>query len=206
MAAILYGIVDLAQLDDPSKLLEVTRAILRGGAGYVQLRDQKSSSKEIYERALAMAPLCREAGVPFIVNDRLDIALASKADGVHLGPGDLPVAAAREILGPEFIIGASAGTLERAQELEAAGADYLGVGALFEARPSKADASAPKGVAIISEISQKVEIPIIGIGGINQKNARSVIDAGAAGVAVIRALMQAADPEAAARQFGELLG
>lgn len=205
MNATVYAIIDPAQLEDEAKFLEVTRAVLNGGAGYVQLRDRSSTSREVFERARAMAPICREADVPFIVNDRLDIALASEADGVHLGPDDVPISAARQVVGPDFIIGASAGTLERALSVEAAGADYLGVGAIFEARPSKADASAPRGVQIISEIAQKIEIPIIGIGGIDHENARSVIDAGAQGVAVIRALLKAADPEEAARRLCELI-
>ncbi len=191
----LYAIVDPAGADD---LLGFTAAVVRGGAAVVQLRDKSKSVGQIYERAVAMQAVCRELGAIFIVNDRLDVALACGADGVHLGPEDLPVKAARAVVPEGFIIGGSAGTVERARQLEAGGADYLGVGAVFEARASKPDASAPRGPAVITSVVDAVEIPVVGIGGIGLENAAEVIDAGAAGVAVIRALSDADDPQAAA--------
>lgn len=197
----LYAIIDPSQLHGDAEVVEVTRAVLGGGACIIQLRDKVSTSRQLYGRACELAEICRQFDVPFIVNNRLDIAFACGADGVHLGPEDLPVEAARRVAGPGFIIGGSAGTVERAVELEKAGATYLGVGALFEARQSKPDASPPRGVKIIADVAQAVEIPIVGIGGINLKNARQVTEQGASGVAVISALMQADDPEAAAQKF-----
>ena len=194
----LYAIIDPSKTDDLEK---TTRAILRGGASLIQLRAKASSTREVLAKARLVGAICGEYDVPFIVNDRLDVALACGADGVHLGPDDLPVEAAREIVGDDFVIGASAGTPEAARQKAEAGADYLGSGAVFEARPSKADASAPRGPQALAAIVETVDIPVYGIGGINAENAAQVMDAGAAGVAVIRALLDADDPEAAARHL-----
>ena len=205
----LYAIVDPTRIfggtEDIGRVEEVTRAILRGGASVVQLRDKESPSRKKYRLACALAPVCAEFGVPFIVNDRLDVALASGADGVHLGPEDVPVAAARAVAGDDFIIGGSAGTVEAARRLQSEGADYLGVGAIFEARASKPDASPPRGPQVISQVVEAVDIPVIAIGGIDERNAAEPMEYGASGVAVIRALMGAEDPEEAARRLvGEI--
>lgn len=198
----LYAIVDPSRTRD---IETFCRAVLRGGASMIQLRDKSGQGAEIFDRACRLAPICSDFGVPFIVNDRLDVALAASADGVHLGPGDLPIDAARRVAGRDFIIGGSAGTPERARRLEEAGADYLGVGAIFEARPSKSDASAPRGPEAIAQIVEVVDIGVYGIGGITVENAPSVVARGAAGVAVIRALVEEEEPEQAARRFCEVL-
>jgi thiamine-phosphate pyrophosphorylase len=184
---------------------EQARAALAGGAGLIQLRDKTAATRRLYEAALAIRGLTRSAGALLIVNDRLDIALAADADGLHVGPGDLPVSVARRLLRPGMILGASAGTPAEAIAAERDGADYLGVGAVYEARGSKADAGAPVGPERVREIRAAVRIPIVGIGGIKADNAGAVIAAGADGVAVITGVVAARDIEAAAARFAEAI-
>jgi thiamine-phosphate pyrophosphorylase len=182
---------------------EQTRAALAGGAGVVQLRDKTALTRRLYEAAVAMRELCRAAGALLIINDRLDVALAAGADGLHVGPDDLPVAVARRLLAPGMVLGASAGTVEEAVAAERDGADYLGTGAVYEARGSKADAGPPVGPARVAEVCRAVRIPVVGIGGIKAENAAAVIAAGAAGVAVITGVVAAPDIAAAARRVVE---
>lgn len=179
----------------------LTEAVLCGGGSVVQLRDKRSTARQTLELARRIRSICADFDVPFIVNDRVDIALASGADGVHLGPDDVPVKAARQMVDQNFVIGGSAGTVEAARRLEAEGADYLGVGAIYEARQSKPDASPPRGPEAIAAVVEAVDIPVVAIGGIDATNAREPIEYGARGVAVIRALSEADDPESAARQL-----
>lgn len=184
---------------------EQARAALDGGAGLIQLRDKTASSRRLYDAAVAIREMTRPAGALLIVNDRLDIALAADADGLHVGPDDLPVSVARRLLRPGMILGASSGTVEEAVAAEQEGADYLGVGAVYEARGSKADAGAPVGPERVGAIRQVVQIPIVGIGGIKVENAAPVIAAGADGVAVITGVVAAPDIQAAASRFVELI-
>ena len=180
---------------------EQTRAALAGGAGVIQLRDKAASTLRLYQAACAMRELTRPAGALLIINDRLDIALAAEADGLHVGPDDLPVAVARKHLRPGMVLGASAGTVEEAITAERDGADYLGVGAVYEARGSKADAGPPGGPERVARVRAAVRIPIVGIGGIKAENAAPVIAAGADGVAVITGVVAAPDIATAARRF-----
>jgi thiamine-phosphate diphosphorylase len=184
---------------------EQARAALDGGAGLIQLRDKAASSRRLYEAAVAIREMTQAAGALLIVNDRLDIALAADADGLHVGPDDLPVSVARRLLRPGMILGASSGTVEEAIAAEQDGADYLGVGAVYEARGSKADAGAPVGPERVGAIRQSVQIPIVGIGGIKVENAAPVIAAGADGVAVITGVVAAPDIRASASRFVELI-
>ncbi len=179
--------------------LQIAEAAIRGGADVVQLRDKGASGGRLYEVALRLRKLTRESGVPFIVNDRLDVALAADADGVHVGRQDLPASAARKILGPGMILGVSAETVEEAVAAEKDGADYLGVGPVFEARGTKADAGEPLGLELIANIRRRCRLPIVAIGGINAENARKVREAGADAAAVISAIAWADDMEKAAR-------
>jgi thiamine-phosphate pyrophosphorylase len=179
---------------------EQARAALAGGARVIQLRDKQATSRRLYEAAVAMRRLAHEVGALLIVNDRVDIALAADADGVHVGPDDLPVAAVRRLM-PGRIVGASAGTVEEALAAERDGADYLGVGAVYEARGSKADAGAPVGPERVAAIRAAVGLPIVGIGGIKTANAAPVIAAGADGVAVITGVVAAPDIAQAAREI-----
>lgn len=185
-------------------LAELARQALAGGANAIQLRDKLADGRTLYQEALALRELCRQAKVPLIINDRLDVALAVEADGVHLGQDDLPSEVARRLLGPEKLLGVSAETVVQAQVATAAGASYLGVGDLFGTR-SKPDAGPPVGLARLTEIARSVAIPVVGIGGITRENAASVIAAGASGVAVISAVLGASDPTAAARELAMIV-
>ncbi len=182
---------------------EQARAAVDGGAGLIQLRDKTASTQRLFEAARAIREITRAAGALLIINDRLDVALAADADGLHVGPDDLPVSVARRLLRPGMILGASAGTVEEAVAAERDGADYLGVGAVYEARGSKADAGPPVGPERVGAIRQAVQIPIVGIGGIKVENAAPVIAAGADGVAVITGVVAAKDIGAAASRFVE---
>lgn len=184
---------------------EQTRAALAGGAGVIQLRDKEASTRRLFEAARAMRDLTRAAGAILIVNDRLDIALAAEADGLHVGPDDLPVAVARRLLRPGMILGASAGTAREAIAAQEAGADYLGTGAVYEARGSKADAGAPVGPERVRVVCAAVRIPVVGIGGIKAENAAPVIAAGADGIAIITGVVAAPDIAAAARRVVEVV-
>jgi thiamine-phosphate pyrophosphorylase len=147
--------------------------------------------------AQALASLCREAGVPFITNDHVDVALAVEADGVHVGQQDLPINVVRRLVGPEMIIGASTNSVNEARRAEADGADYVSVGRLFETG-SKED-TRPASADTIREVKAAVSLPVCAIGGINESNIDEVIAAGADMVAVISAVCSAPDPRATAR-------
>jgi len=185
--------------------LEIAAAAVRGGADVIQLRDKEASGGRLFEIAVALRELIRGTGIPLIVNDRLDVAMAAGADGVHLGQEDLPADAARRILGPGKILGVSAETPAEARRAEAAGADYLGVGPVFEARGSKPDAGAPQGLDQIVRIRAETRLPIVAIGGIRPDNARRVREAGADAVAVISAIVSAEDVEEATRRMKRTL-
>jgi thiamine-phosphate pyrophosphorylase len=181
-------------------LLDLVRAALRGGATVVQLRMKHGSTREMLALGQELREVTRLAGVPLIVNDRLDVALALEAEGVHLGQEDLPARLARPLIGPNRLLGVSVETVEQAEQAWRDGADYLGVGDLF-GTPSKPDAGPPIGLEALRAIARAVPLPIVGIGGVTLENAGAVIDAGAAGVAVISAVIGAADPEQAARDL-----
>lgn len=177
---------------------DVVRAALRGGAPAIQLRMKDASAREMADAARALLAETRAAGALLFINDRVDVALAAGADGAHVGQDDLPVAAARTIAPPGFLLGVSAETAELARAAQADGADYVGVGPVY-ATGSKADAGDAVGAERIAQVAAAVRIPVVGIGGITIDNAPPVIRAGAAGVAVISAVMRAPDPEAAVR-------
>ncbi len=185
--------------------VEIAEAAIRGGADVIQLRDKTASGGTLYRVALALRALTREAKVPLIVNDRLDIALAVDADGVHLGQKDLPAPVARRIMGHSRILGVSAETMEEALLAEKDGADYLGVGPVFEARKTKADAGEPLGLERIARVRKHCRLPIVAIGGIDAQNARQVREAGADCAAVISAIVGADDIARAAEQMKSLL-
>jgi thiamine-phosphate diphosphorylase len=196
----LYVILDPRALPDDRDLCETARATLAGGAGILQLRDKESGGERLVERSRRLQEICEEHGAAFVVNDRLDVALAAGADGVHLGPGDVPVEEARRVA-PELMIGGSAGTVDRAGQLVEQGVDYLGSGAVYDAEPSKPDASDPRGPEAVGRVASSVDVPVVGIGGITAENAGAVVQAGADGVAVIRAVVGRTDAERAARRL-----
>ena len=172
----------------PLRLEEQARQALAGGATALQLRDKEADGGELFAEARRMLRLCRELGVPLFVNDRLDIALACGADGVHLGQGDLPVAEARRLAPRPFIIGASARTPEDAERAVRDGADYLGVGAVFPTG-SKEDAQVI-GLDGIRAITRAAAVPVVAIGGVSLDNLGEVMACGADGVAVISAAVR----------------
>ncbi len=200
---LLYVITD-AELSRGRSHLEVAKAALDGGATAIQLRDKKSQAASLVETGLELRLLTYRYGALLIVNDRLDVALAVEADGVHLGLEDLPLPFARRLLGPEKILGATARTPEQAVKAQSEGANYVGSGPVFATR-TKSDTGPVMGPAGLARICDSVDIPVIGIGGIKHDNARAVLKAGAAGVAVVSAVVAAADITAATREMKRLL-
>jgi thiamine-phosphate pyrophosphorylase len=179
---------------------EVVAAAVRGGVTLVQLREKTRPDAEIVELARALKGLLGPLDVPLIVNDRVEVARAAGADGVHLGQDDLDATRARAILGPDRLIGVSAGTAAEAARVDKTSADYVGIGSLY-ATPTKPDAGAPIGVAGLSALAAALApLPAVAIGGIGAGNAAQVMASGAAdGIAVVSAICGAEDPEAAAR-------
>ena len=193
----LYVVLD-PRLTAGRPLMDVARAALRGGTTVLQLRDKEASPRELLDFAEALSALAHAAGARFVINDHVDIAAAVSGVGVHLGPDDLAVAAARALLGPEAFIGFSAGTPAEARDAARAGVDYLGTGAVY-GTSSKADAGAPIGVDGLECVVRATRVPVVAIGGVAPGRAAPCIVAGAVGVAVITAVTLAADVEGAAR-------
>lgn len=183
--------------DTPDEVLRKTAAALEGGVTAVQLRVKSWTGRECYNTALALKDLCHAHSAALLVNDRLDIALAAGADGVHLGQKDLPVGAARQIAGPDFIIGGTARTPELAREAQRLGADYIGCGAAFgTATKDDAVVIGPEG---IKEVLAAVEIPSVAIGGIELANVSRLAGCRCSGISLSGAVMRAADPREAAK-------
>lgn len=183
-------------------VLDVCRKAMAAGVGFLQLRDKTASTRNLVEQAKALTRLSNHHHALFVVNDRVDVALASGAHGVHLGADDMPVATARRLMGPEALIGASVRTPEEAVAAWNDGADYLAANIVFHT-PTKPDPREPLGLSGVTLLAGATPLPLVAIGGINITNARSVIDAGAAGIAVVSAIMSAPDPALAARQLGD---
>ncbi len=176
---------------------------LEGGVTVIQIREKKLSTKEFIEEALKIKEIAKRKGVPTIINDRVDIALAVDADGIHLGNEDMPIEMARKIMGKK-IIGASAHSVEEAMDKERKGANYIAVSPVFFT-PTKPDAGTPLGREGIRKIKEAVKIPVIAIGGINKNNVVEVIKSGADGVAVVSAIVCSEDPEKTAREMRDLI-
>lgn len=193
----LHVITD-TELQDRYSHVELAEMAISGGADTIQFRQKGGSTRKMIETARDMQHLCASAGVPFIVNDRLDVAMAADSDGVHLGQDDFPIPSARKILGQKKIIGGSAVTLEEAQKCLVEGADYVGFGPVFPTT-SKTDAGPVTGLDLMKEVIDKVSLPLIAIGGVNEENTAEVIRAGAHGIAVISAVCCRKDPELATR-------
>lgn len=180
--------------------VELAGLAIAGGADTIQFREKSGSTRELIRLATAMQALCRAAGVVFIVNDRVDVAIACGADGVHLGQDDFSIPLARKLLGKGAIIGGSASTLEEARTCLADGADYIGFGPVFPTG-SKADAGPVSGLEILREVVETIPLPIVAIGGITTENTPLVMKAGAHGIAVISAVCCQTDPTGAARSL-----
>jgi thiamine-phosphate pyrophosphorylase len=180
-------------------LVELLALALAGGSRMIQLREKEWPSGRVLPLAEKLRAACAAAGATFIVNDRVDLALAVGADGVHLGQDDLPARAARPLLRPGMILGISTHSVEQARAAQADGADYVAVGSMF-ATTSKADFQLV-GPDLMRKLRGEIRVPLVGIGGITPDNVSEVIQAGADGVAVISAVCAAPDPKAAAARF-----
>ena len=187
------------ELMSTDTLEEAVEEAILGGVTMVQLREKNCSSKEFYETALRIKKITDTYGLPLLINDRVDIALAVDADGVHVGQSDLPVSVARKILGKDKIIGVSARNVAQAQEAEQNGADYLGVGAMY-ATGTKKDAKVTSREELL-KIREAVKIPIVVIGGINQKTLSNFKGIGINGLPVVSAVIAAKDIKAAAAEM-----
>jgi thiamine-phosphate pyrophosphorylase len=198
----LYVIIDTAFLKGRSHL-DVAGQVIRGGAKVIQLRDKEHGIRDFLTEAEELKELCSENDVLFIVNDSLEVALAVGADGLHLGRDDLPVGTARRLLPIDKIIGVSARRIGEARKAKAAGADYLGVGAMYAtATKAAAEVVGPGG---INKIKSAVDMPVVAIGGISESNLGEVMKTGAAAAAVISAVMGAVDIEKATRRLVEII-
>jgi thiamine-phosphate pyrophosphorylase len=192
-----------ARIAAPRPVDDVVRAALEAGAPAIQLRDKTATAAELYQHALHLVTLTRQHGALLFVNDRLDVALAAGADGVHLGPHDLPVPAVRQATRrrgrPDLILGYSTDDPDRARQAALDGADYIGCGAVFGTTSKKEVGDERIGTDRLAEVARAVHIPVVGIGGITQDNIHRVRAAGVAGAAVIGAVMAADDVTAAVR-------
>lgn len=184
---------------------QLAEMAIRGGAGLIQFRQKTGTMRELIAAAAPARAACRRAGVPFLVNDRVDLAIAVDADGVHLGWDDFPIDLARRLLGPHRIIGASAGDENEARLGHDLGADYLGSGPIY-ATSSKPDAGAAAGPDLIGRVrAASGNLPVIAIGGITAEGLPAVLAAGAHGAAVIAAVCASPDPEGATRVLRGML-
>lgn len=184
--------------------LKVIEEAILGGVTIVQLRVKNKTKAEFLQSARAMRSLTKSYRIPFIINDDIEVTLAVDADGVHLGQSDIKITEARKILGPNAIIGVSTHNIEEALEAEKKGANYAGVGTVFPTT-SKTDIRGIIGVAGLTEVRNKVKLPLVGIGGINLSNVASVVEAGIDGVAVISAIMSSNDPKKTAKEFKAII-
>jgi len=181
--------VDLAK---PRQVVDVVRAAVTAGAPAIQLRDKAANARELLEAGRIILPVVHGAGALFFINDRVDVALALGADGVHVGPNDTPASAIRRVVPQGFIIGGSTDKPAQAQQLVSDGVDYIGCGTVYTTS-TKPDAGASIGVEGLQSVVDSVEVPVIGIGGISADRVAEVARSGAAGVATVGAVMGAAD-------------
>lgn len=197
-----YAITDRSWLNGKS-LEEQVLSALKGGITMLQLREKDMDEEDFYKEALSIKALCRKYNVPFIINDNVKLAKRVDADGVHIGQSDMEMKRAREVLGEDKIIGVTAKTVEQAKAAEAAGADYLGSGAVF-GTSTKKDAK-PMDLALFQEICECVSIPVVAIGGIDATNVEKLAGRCAAGVAVVSGIFAQDDIEASTRKLCRLV-
>lgn len=199
----LYVVTDTV-LAKKRSLEEIVRLAINGGASVIQYREKNAPFETMVKEATMLHEITNAANIPLIINDNIQVALQVGAEGVHIGQGDMPADQARALIGPNKILGVSVKTLKEALKAVADGADYLGVGTIF-ATNTKSDAGKPTGLEPLKEIARCVNIPTVGIGGINADNARLVIACGAIGIAVISAIFGAEDPETTARNLRRIV-
>jgi len=184
--------------------LELAELAIAGGADTIQFREKTGETRDMIRNAEQIRALCKRSGASFIVNDRVDVAIASHADGVHLGQNDFPIPLARKLLGEGAVIGGSAGNMEEARKCLSEGADYIGFGPVYFTT-SKEDAGPASGLDLLKQVVVEIPLPIIAIGGITRENTSLVIQAGVHGIAVISAVCCQQDPAEATRCLRRLL-
>lgn len=184
----------------PRDLMDIAARCLQAGAPAIQLRDKRATARQLYDQAVALHALTRQHGALLFINDRLDVALAAGADGVHLGPDDLPIADARRVSPPHFLIGASTDDPDTARHLQHDGADYIGCGTVYPTS-TKPDAGHAIGLHGLDRVAHAVHIPVVGIGGITAEHTPDITRTAAAGIAVVSAVMGAQDPGATVRRI-----
>ena len=199
----LYLVTDQPSLKGRT-LIDVVQAAVLGGVTCVQLREKHASSRDFYAQAVALMDLLTPLNIPLIINDRLDIALACGAPGVHLGQSDMPVQAARKLLPADVFIGWSVETIDEVTRSATLPVDYLGVSPVF-ATPTKTDTATPWGLEGLQRIRAATDLPLVAIGGIHLGNATQVMQAGAHSLAVVSAICSADDPRAASQQLRGLI-
>lgn len=185
-------------------LQQLVAAAIRGGAGVVQFREKRMKTRHMIAAAEELCRLCRGHGVPFLVNDRLDVALAVDADGLHVGQDDIPAGVARRLLGPGKILGVSVRGPTELREAEEQGADYVSVSPVF-ATPTKPDHEEPVGLDGLKALVEQARLPVVAIGGIDRHNAAAVMKTGVEGICVISAVLAAEDVEQAARELCSII-
>lgn len=193
----LYLVTDNS--DDEEKFLNTIEEAIKGGVSVVQIREKTADTLDFYNLALKVKEITTKYNVPLIINDRVDVALAIDADGVHVGQSDMPCDITRKLIGENKILGVSAATIEEAQKAQEDGADYLGTGAVF---PTQTKDDAPKVTKEeLAEIVESVDIPIVAIGGITLENAHELNDTGIAGLSVVSAIMSSDNPKKSSEEL-----
>ena len=199
---LLYAVTDRMWLKEGESLVSVAESVLQNGATFLQIREKDLDEERFEEESEKLKALCKTYRVPFVVHDSVEIALQCDADGVHVGQSDIRGRDIRAMIGPDKILGISAGTVEEAVAAERAGADYIGVGAVFDTSTKKITRA--MGVEELRDISQSVSIPVVAIGGINAGNILQLSGSGVDGVAVVSAIFGAEDPGRATAELRKL--
>ena len=185
--------------EDEEKFLNIIEESLKGGVSVVQLREKKAETLDFYNLALKVKEITQKYNVPLIINDRIDIALAIDADGVHVGQSDMPAKTARSMIGEDKILGVAAANIKEAKKAQRDSADYIGVGAVYPTNTKDDATSVPK--KELKEIVKSVDIPVVAIGGITQENAHKLNDCGIDGLSVVSAIMEAKNPKIASENL-----
>ena len=200
----LYLVTDRGLCPEGRSLVQTVKEAVEGGVTMVQLREKDIDTRTFIEEALELKALLGPLGVPLIINDRVDVALASDADGVHIGQSDMPYAIARRLLGPDRIIGLSVENMDQVAQADALDVDYIGVSPVF-ATPTKTDTAHPFGLEGLREAVKLSHHPTVAIGGMNALTAADVMAAGTDGIAVVSAIIAAPDPRAAAEELKNIV-
>lgn len=185
-------------------IFEDAESALKAGVKIIQYREKNKNTLEMIKEAQKIRQLCKKKGALFIINDRIDVAQAVNADGVHLGDGDMPCGLARKILGNKKIIGLTTHNTAEAVKAQEEGADYTGVSPIFETT-TKSDAGKPAGIKLIEDVKRTIKIPFVAIGGINESNITEVLKAGAKSVAIISAIITSPDVERECKKFRNII-